>query len=89
MFLQGALAAPTRSSDARSPGTRTHQSGVARDRAMVTRSFISVPHFAHRAALSSLRVVNLIILDTRPLPQGCSAVSSPPPCLPLRLTLSV
>jgi hypothetical protein len=24
------------------------------------------------------RVVNLIILDTRPLPQGCSAVSSPP-----------
>ena len=45
--------------------------------AMVTTSFISVPHFAHRGALSSLRVVNLI-LDTRPLPQGCSAVSSPP-----------
>jgi hypothetical protein len=45
--------------------------------AMLTTSFISVPHLAHRGAVSSLHVLSSVILDTRPFRQSCSAVFSP------------
>jgi hypothetical protein len=44
---------------------------------------------SQRAQWPNAQSRGLFIFDTRPLPQGYSAVSSPPPCPPLRLTFPV